>query len=452
MKAVNVTILSLTIRPVVSSELCFGVTGVIEEQLAQVGDWVERFDFKTKVESNLSPEMFSAEIRNLYKFHALSQLRLDVAASSLDQVVSQRTVSYLTLFKHAQQLQDAYSVVYGISDNSRLGRISALERFEDLRSASVNAAYSSDWANAQGIQGVVTEANTSTIRSSGVQRLNVFNSGQASISFSDNGNIRGFTAAGLYKGGLDGDPTKDSNWQITTTQIPDSEAFGSFVQSQITDWFPTQNVTTKFADLRNYSIENNIKNHSTQIGLDDQRISATLPTLVTPDLKSILDLQFDIINREVTRAQLQFANLYLTSPISGWVTAIFKGPGEVVATGEPVLRIENPDEIFLIGLVKCRSLLSINDKVKIVVRELLEEDGRAELSGVIVAVRGHNSINDDWELTIRASNKDIVIQMKDGSAKKFGFPMNYHLSHDKTEMYIIASPNESMLERDDASE
>lgn len=267
MKEVPVKVLSLTVRPVFSSDLCFGVAGVIEKQMVQLGEWKEGFDFGIEVAAELKPFMDSVQVDQLYKENILlARLRPQLAAASLDQIVMQRNNSKLTLFNYAQQLQDAYNAVYGASSDSssRLERLKDLKAQEDSRSSTVATAYGSDWAKKQNIQDAVTETQTSEITNCGTQVTNVYSSGQAAINTADNGTIRGFAASGLYVGG---DPDKDPSWQYITTQVPDPAAFGSFTQQQQVVDFPEQKFTSKFVDLRNYRIENLIKNQTTQIGI-----------------------------------------------------------------------------------------------------------------------------------------------------------------------------------------
>ena len=150
------------------------------------------------------------------------------------------------------------------------------------------------------------------------------------------------------------------------------------------------------------------------LGLQSQLLNEAAAQAMQSDLPEILSFQLKVIDLDVRLAQIAYAQLYLTTPIRGWVTAVFKEVGESVAAGEAVMRIECPDEVLLVGLVRHKDPLQIKMNVQVVVHEVYETGGEAILSGQLVAVRGHDSSNDEWEIVVRARNKNITIAWPDG--------------------------------------
>jgi hypothetical protein len=77
-----------------------------------------------------------------------------------------------------------------------------------------------------------------------------------------------------------------------------------------------------------------------------------------------------------------------------------------VRAGEPVLRVETDEPVYLVGTVKYRGMLRIGSKLK-VTSTLFEAAGAAdtEVSGEVVAVRGHDSVSEQWDLLVVCSNR-----------------------------------------------
>jgi hypothetical protein len=137
------------------------------------------------------------------------------------------------------------------------------------------------------------------------------------------------------------------------------------------------------------------------------------------------------IDLSIRKLQAAYIDTFLFAPSKGIVTGVFHGQGDYVQAGEPVLRVENDTMIYLVGTVKYRGMLRIGNRVK-VSTTLFETAGAAAttVSGKIVAVRGHDSVSEQWDLLIICSNRT--------DADEPILPLNYNFDFESTTIEIIA--------------
>ncbi len=135
------------------------------------------------------------------------------------------------------------------------------------------------------------------------------------------------------------------------------------------------------------------------------------------------------IDRSIQRLQCAYINTFLFSPFPGIVTGVFHGQGDYVRAGEPVLRVESDGIVYLVGTIKYRGMVRIGDTLK-VTTTLFEAAGAAPttVSGEVVAVRGHDSVSEQWDLLARCENKtaagDIIL------------PLNYNFDFESTTIEV----------------
>jgi hypothetical protein len=233
-----------------------------------------------------------------------------------------------------------------------------------------------------------------------------------------------------YTGPVPPNPYDPSKW----TEVYDGDPT---YNSQRTDTtLPTQAVRTKFTDYRDLSAENKMQSENTLLNLQDQFLTQSVANSQVPDLGNIFDGELQAIDYELRRAQVAFALLYLTSPIAGRVSAIFKGLGEFAANGEPVMRIEGEDQIFLVGLIQYRAPLVVGMPASVTTTQIFEDGGTATIVGKVVAVRGHDASNDEWDVMISAPNTGTRVTMPDGTSRNVIFPLNYHFDREATSIQI----------------
>lgn len=418
---------SLYVRPLYSSDVAFDTPGVLELRSAKVGDPVNAFDFQAAVASRLTAATTSDNVTILVGTGALASLRTRIAAAALDQMVAKRQLSYLNRYKHKADILGAYNAVYTAGAAGKVGRLNRLTLLEQQRAAAVDTAFTSG-----NLSGVITSADTSMVNYGGAQTANTFINGLGMRQPTHTVTVTGPPNATNTVNDTDSLPLK---W-TGSVWTPVQETQPNYNSQKTETTLPTQTVTTKFTDLRDLAAENQMRTETTQLDLQDQLLSQSVVNAQVPDLGDILDGELQVIDGEVRKAQLAFAFLYLTAPIAGVVTAVFKDVGELVAVGEPVMRIEGQDDILLVGLIQYRAPLTIGTPVTVTATEVFEDGGKASLAGRVVAVRGHDANNDEWDVMIQARNTGTPVTMPDATVRNVVFPLNYHFDRETTTVTI----------------
>jgi biotin carboxyl carrier protein len=418
---------SLYVRPLRSCDLSFDMAGVLEARAAKIGDVVPAFDLQNVVLNHLDPTVGSASIRALFAGSPLATLRTPIAAASLDQVVTRRLLSYLNRYKHKADIVAAYNSIYSAAADGKMSRLGRLSQLEQQRATGVDAAFT-----AANLAGVVTQADTSVVTYGGNQTSNTYINGLGMRQPTHKVTVQGPPNATNTIDDTDSIPIKyvGPGWQ------PVQETQPNYNSQKTETVLPTQTARTKFTDLRDLALENKMRTETTQLNLQDQTITQAIVNAQVPDLGSILDAELSAIDGEVRKAQIAYALLYLTAPISGRVTAVFKEVGESVAVGEPVMRVEAQDDILLVGLVQYRAPLIVGTPVTVLAKEVFEDGGRATIQGNVVAVRGHDANNDEWDVMISARNTGTPVTMPDGTVRNIVLPLNYHFDRETTEVRI----------------
>jgi hypothetical protein len=412
-----------------SSDLSFDSPGIIESRSAKVGDAVVRFDFRSTVLDQLTSATDSDQIRTLLGTSPLASLRTASAAASLDQIVTRRTLSFLNRYKHKTDILAAYNAVYNGAPDGKMSRLNRLVQLEQQRTNGVASAYTTN-----NMTGVITQADTSLVSYGGSQTSNTYINGLGMRQPTHKAvTVTGPVSSTNTIDDTDSVPIKfdgNNGWQ------PIQETQPTYNSQKTETSLPNQTVRTKFTDLRDLSLENKMRTETTQLNLQDQLLAQTVINAQVPDLGSILDNELIAIDIDVRKSQIAFAYLFLTSPIAGRVTAIFKDVGESVGVGEPVMRIEAQDEILLVGLIQYRAPLVINTQVTITAKDVFEDGGQATIQGDIVAIRGHDANNDEWDVMIRAQNTGTNVTMPNGTVRSVEFPLNYHFDRETTDVKI----------------
>lgn len=202
----------------------------------------------------------------------------------------------------------------------------------------------------------------------------------------------------------------DSKTTGTSKSFTDNNGTGKF----------EQNARTQLTEYRHPRAENDVRWHRRHLDMQDERLAHTLNSYQVKHLSVILANELRQVDADVLQLQLHFTHTHLISPIAGIVTAVYKDLGESVQPGEPVLRVENDETILLVGVINYRGRVKLNAKVSITVPNVFEDGVNAELEGTVVAVRGHDSDNDEWDLILRCGNR---------KAGEPILPLNYSLDY-----------------------
>ena len=177
------------------------------------------------------------------------------------------------------------------------------------------------------------------------------------------------------------------------------------------------------------TIDNHLRNNRAQTDLLDEILGNSTYALRVLELAEIWKNELALLDAEVAKLQFNYAHTFLVSPMAGIVTAVYKNAGESVQAGEPVVRVEDDEVLLLVGSILCRSGVRLEDKVKVVIDNLFENGVPVQIDdGRVVAVRGHDSDNDEWEVIIEIKNPP--------SGGRRLLPLNYTFDRDDTKLIL----------------
>lgn len=429
------SIRSLRVQASQSVDLAFNMPGVIAWQNydhtalsgpANLGQRVAKFDVEGQVYPVLNTphstidgmlKYDASELAQLLKPNSLFVIRNAGLGASLDQMLQQRRGAYLDKFKHRSAIQTQVSAFVP----AMIAHLTAMRTAGTSRFQQIDAAY-----GAGSVEKTTKTQTTAPITTS-----------KTSVN-----PVSTITTA-INKGG---DPIDDF---ITTTV---NDGGGAAVQSQTTPrtvgapatlqgkkWTPaempfdTQIVETRTAgpqdmisDLPAYShpkLENVFGYNQAMVALLPELLRQQTTELKLADISTILSSELNAMDLEVRNLQLNFVHTYLAAPLDGIVTGVFKDVGETVEPGEPVIRIENDTTIFVVGRVQHQGPLWVNRQVAIDLKSIFDDGTSLQISGPIVAIRGHENDNDEWEIIFRCQNPTSR------SGQKV-LPLNYHFDPD----------------------
>ena len=146
----------------------------------------------------------------------------------------------------------------------------------------------------------------------------------------------------------------------------------------------------------------------------------TLTLVKLPTMVDSLSRELDAVDLGIRTLQVNLVHTFLFAPFTGLITAIYKDLGESVEPGEPVLRIENDDHLFFVGVVQHRGQVWPGRMAKISLGSVFEDDSlQNTVDAKVLSVRGHSSDGDEWDLLLEAANP------KTGGRNTL--PINYQL-------------------------
>jgi hypothetical protein len=425
----NAQVVSLTVRPIQSVNLCFEVSGVIGEQnptLAQLGARVSAFNFAAFYDNaNLLVSAGVAKQPGLLKFdsaalHAaltaavdaqgqptggplLFALRAENVKALLDQAVKSRENSF---YKKFVRLQDVFTLAQNFflpakpdvppkPDVTKPDRLEALAQISKVQHDALDTAYQADATMKGVVQTTSAEMSSSPSTTFFVGDTVVGSNVVTNLKSVLLNPTGGKTTMGIDVGSAVVAPVlplctviasvDSAGNTVTLSKNAVASAagvtFGSgVVNSSSTSqdakgnpttttnsWsFPVDQYTeTKGYTFRHPTFENDAQNHRAQASLLDERFKQFIYSQHVPHLDVMLTNESDSNDLDVKRLQVSYMNTILMSPIDGVVTGLFCNPGDCVQAGQPVMRVERDDVILLVGTIKYRSLLQVGSAVTI---------------------------------------------------------------------------------------
>jgi len=160
-------------------------------------------------------------------------------------------------------------------------------------------------------------------------------------------------------------------------------------------------------EFRYPSAENDLRYHQARAAVRQEFLNAWRMSEMCRRGETTFANEVGAIDLSIRKLQAAYIDTFLFAPFSGIVTGLFHGQGDYVRAGEPVLRVEGPEFVYLVGTVKYRGMLRIGTKLE-VSTTLFEAAGAAPItvSGEVVAVRGHDSVSEQWDLLVFCYNLD----------------------------------------------
>jgi len=425
----NAKVHSLSVRPIQSVDLAFEVPGVLSFQdfsNACLGKRLERFDFENfyslleNVDHSTGLFLFDgANILKKVRDSMLFTLRNRGVSASLSQSIASRANAYLEKYSSIQRIHKIYQDIYANDadpENNRMNILASLSGAQKARYEMLMREYCT-----QNRKSVVKDYSA---------RVNItpIASRSTRYSITINDSSHDIDSISTYPQILH---TKEEN--DTTKVWSDLESLQqAALENESNPALRTQKTTTELVELRYPEKDEEIAFHKAHIELQDELLRHSLIKLRVENLSQIMTNELKLMDLEVMKQQEAYIQTIMLSPISGIVTAIYKDVGETVDAGEPVIRIENDDELLIVGLIQYRGGLSLNQEVTFITKKY-ESNDTITLTGQLVAIRGHDADDDSWDVIIRCRNSP------DRNDNRL--PINYQFDKDNTDLYILCTSN-----------
>lgn len=378
---------NLRVRPVVSTDLSFPVDGVISKQLpTMLGSRIEGLDVEVlygmlgqTAEGDASRLVWDSKRILSYLFNVageavgagvtlMSRLRNATEAADLDRAVLMRQNAYLTSYSDVV-LSEVRRVYHDDSGDQGAVRHRLLKTVEDdagLIHTGLTAAY-----KRRGWWGKVIEYARAE-------------SDNKATQFSGAGHIQ-------FEGGTD---TRSYGYEFR---------------------FP--------------SAENDLRYHQARASIRQEGLNAWRMSEMCRRGETTFPNELAAIDLSIRKLQCAYIDTFLFTPSGGIVTGVFHAQGDYVRAGEPVVRVEGNEFIYLVGTVKYRGMLRIGTMLE-VTTTLFEVEGGvpSTVTGEVVSVRGHDAVSEQWDLLILCQNFN--------DAGELILPLNYNFDFESTTVVV----------------
>ncbi len=454
-------VISLSSRPYKVAQLCFEVGGIVEQINATLGSTVTSFDFTafysglgTTVMGDLSRLKFDSQgILSAPPVSAslLASLRAEPRAAALDRAVNLRQNSYFERYGNISTIVTAAQGYFGSGPTAKPARLANLATLAQQQADQLAAAYvtdsrtgvirttnsvlnstttTKDWASGSG-QSASSGQTSSTTFSTSQENLESigapnFTSPATMQPLATGGGFFTETITGpniqeTFQEGSTGG-TSDQSGRSSSTQSGTQSSTGAAYAVE------SQSITNTDYGYRIPAIENQAQNERAQASLIDQQYTQFLAGQSLPNLATAMKNELSAIDLGVNQLQVGYLSTILMSPIAGVVTGVYKNPGDAVTPGEPVVRVEDNSNIFLLATLIYRGPIRIGSTVTITTNLFDAGGAPTTVNGSVVAVRCRGD-DDQWDLVAQAVNP------LDGSGNPT-FPSGYVFDYDNTSATI----------------
>ena len=404
--------LSLTVRPLHVANLCFEVGGILGQSFAELGAKVSAFDFDSLYKSFRAAgtlqgnpgrlEFDSVRIDGVTKPpvpstpagpFALAALRAEPVKAALNKAILSRENAFITKYGGIAAIADAMRKLIP----ARGLLINNLSFLSDKMKTTLNAAYE----QAPDFKNVVTKTITNI-----VSRHHEEPFVTKATEVSDQGVI---TASRVFHEKV-----------VSAINLSGVDPAGAC---------EFQRVENTGYEFRVPTLENFARNERAQIEIGREAIAFVSETHFLDRLEDVFKNELASIDADVNQMQVAYLNTILMSPIDGIVTGVYKNPGDPVAAGEPVFRVENNDDILIVARISCRGPIMIDSMLHVETALFDRPDPRVKIDAQVVAARGQGE-DDQWEVIAKCSNVDPADKTKNI------FPLGYSFDYDDTDVSI----------------
>lgn len=168
--------------------------------------------------------------------------------------------------------------------------------------------------------------------------------------------------------------------------------------------------------------ENIAQYNRSYISLANQVLATYLALQKIPNLTKTLPVELAGIDLDVKQLQIAYVGTILMSPITGNVTRIRKRLGDYVKAGEPVVRIEDASNVFLVGTVVYAGVVHAGDLFT-VTTTLPGSTSPTTIRGFVQAVEGGRSDDNQWH---------VIVECANGTYPLFVLPLHFSFDRQST--------------------
>ncbi|MCX4826221.1 HlyD family efflux transporter periplasmic adaptor subunit [Streptomyces sp. NBC_01142] len=297
--------------------------------------------------------------------HVLSGLRAEHMKVDLDSAIGMRQNAYIATYSEPMVGHTRRVYFDNPTDQSAVLHrlIEELEIHTKLQSRSLDLAYQQDGLFGQAVKKAFTDT----------------------------------TFSGIVR-----EPTGDVRFENTSKSVSEAKGF----------------------EYRIPSDENAIRSIRARIGQRQELLSAMRMRALCERPETFTN-ELAALDAQVRKLQVAYIDTLLVSPIPGVVTGVFRNTGDFVSAGQPVVRVEDDSAVYLVGTIKYRGMLKLNSQVAVTTK-LFDDpvSQQTRIEGSVTSIRGHDSVDEQWEVLVRCSNRT-----PSGAPI---LPLNYNFDFDST--------------------
>ena len=428
-------VVSLDVRPLQVSHLCFEVGGILGELKAELGAPAAAFDFagfyaalgaNPTVTGDPSRLLYdSSEIRAKAGPPMLAALRAEPGKAVVDSAINARQNAYYAKYANAPAIIAKMNEFYSPAAlGSKPNRLVTLRSLAADQASELRVAYGNDGRT--GVVKTTTSTLDSTIMSGGQSVMTGQNDQEAIEATGGGGSY--VELGKLPEAGAGwGEGTRATATKTGTSKKDEAEGTSQEITTSGSTARQAERIENTDYGYRTPHFESQAQYERAQISLMDEQFTEFIRGQNLPNLTQVFANELKATDNDVFRLQIAFLSTILLSPIPGTVTGIYKNPGDAVRAGEPVVRVENSAVVLLVATVVYRGRISIGASVTVETALFDAAGPRTKVTGRVVAVRGQRE-DDQWEVIVQCDNLG-----PDGEPI---LPLGYHFDYDDTTMLI----------------